>query len=87
MIDESKELLNKKWSDEERSLIKKIFDSLHSYRKFLPKALKEDIISVINLIIKIKTERDYLVSINKDLPPIPTENQILLKEHASGFFI
>lgn len=61
MIEEEfKILLEKEWTIEEREIIKRIMEGLLYYKKLLPKTLKQDVLSALELCIKLKDESDEL---------------------------
>ncbi len=55
MIEEEfNKLLEKEWTEEERQMIQRIMEGLLYYRKLLPKALKADVISALQLCNNLK---------------------------------
>jgi len=60
MIEESKQLLEQKWKEEEKILIKRILDTVHVSRHFIPKNLKKDIAELIKLATNIKKDYENL---------------------------
>lgn len=63
MIEEEfKKLLEKEWSEEERQMIQRIMEGMLYYRKLLPKALKADVISALQLCNKLKHQLDILIA-------------------------
>lgn len=54
--EELKSLLNRKWSDEEKSVMIKLTDNLMYYKKLVPKSLKHEIFVALQLCNKLKTE-------------------------------
>ena len=58
MKEKHQELLSKQWSDEEKELLERLMNSLSSCRYLMPKYLKADIMSAINLCIKLKDQLD-----------------------------
>lgn len=61
MIEEEfKILLEKEWTIEEREIIKRIMEGLLYYKKLLPKTLKQDVLSALELCNKLKDESDEL---------------------------
>lgn len=65
MIDKAKILLNKDWSEQQHALIKRLFDNLISYKAFIPGALKNDIIAMLDIAISIKDDYENLKSKEK----------------------
>lgn len=63
MIEEEfKKLLDKDWSEEERQMIQRIMEGLLYYRKILPKSLKADVVSALQLCNKLKHQLEVLVN-------------------------
>lgn len=67
MIDKAKILLNKDWPQEQYNLIKRLFDNLLSYKAFIPNALKNDIIAMLDIAISIKEDYDILKSKDREI--------------------
>jgi uncharacterized protein Yka (UPF0111/DUF47 family) len=53
--------LEKEWSDEERQLIKRIIEGLLYYKRILPRSLKDDIVSALQLCNRLKHQLDILI--------------------------
>jgi hypothetical protein len=53
-------LLEKSWEAEEKILLKKLSDNLLYYKNMIPKALKLDVIAVLELANTIKSDYDIL---------------------------
>jgi hypothetical protein len=49
-------LLEKKWDNDQRDLIKRLLDNLMYYKKLLPKSLKQDIFLALEMCNTLKTE-------------------------------
>ena len=49
-------LLQKKWSDQERSLITRLMENVTYYKKLIPKSLKQDIVDALQMCNVLKTE-------------------------------
>ena len=49
-------LLLKEWNDEEKNILKKMIESLCYYKRILPKALKKDIASALQICNDVKCE-------------------------------
>ncbi len=60
MIDQFNILLNNNWTDDEKSMIKRIMDGLLYFKKLLPNSLKNDVILAINLCNELKNENELL---------------------------
>jgi len=63
MIEEElSRLLERQWTDEERSMIKRIMDGLLYYKKLIPKALKNDVVSALQLCNRLKSQLEELLN-------------------------
>lgn len=60
MDEESNKLLEKEWSEEERTLITRVLKNVLYYKKIIPKSLKNDIISALKLCNQLKKELELL---------------------------
>lgn len=60
MEQECDQLLQKNWTEEQKSLIKRILENVLYYKKILPKTLKNDIISALKMCNELKDELDEL---------------------------
>lgn len=60
MDEESNRLLEKEWSEEERLLITRVLKNVLYYKKLIPKSLKADIISALQLCNELKEELENL---------------------------
>jgi len=60
LLEESNKLLSSNWSEEEISLIKRMLDMLNFYNYIIPKTMKQDIKSVLEMANRIKGEYDEL---------------------------
>lgn len=60
MIEQTKALLNHEWTTDERSLIKRLVDSLLYYKYLIPKNLKSDVIAILDMANKVKHEYTIL---------------------------
>lgn len=49
-------LLEKKWDDDQRDLIKRLLDNLMYYKKLLPKSLKQDVFLALEMCNILKKE-------------------------------
>jgi hypothetical protein len=58
--DEMKKLLDKKWEEDEHKLISRLLENLVYYKRLMSKSLKTDIILVLELCNKLKTELEDL---------------------------
>jgi hypothetical protein len=58
--EEMKKLLEKNWEEDEHKLISRILDNLNYYKRLMPKSLKLDIISALELCNKLKLELEEL---------------------------
>ena len=60
-------LLTLDWEEHEKLLIKRLTDSLNSYKLLLPKSLKQDIKDMLAMATNIKINYEILISKNKKL--------------------
>lgn len=70
LLEQSKLLLTLKWEESEKILIKRLTDSLISYKLLLPKSLKQDMYDMLLIATKIKMEYEELllkININPEL--------------------
>lgn len=58
--EEMKKLLEKDWDEDESKLITRLLENLVYYKRLMPKALKLDIISALELCNKLKVELEDL---------------------------
>lgn len=61
LLEETQKLISSSWEDNEKSLIKRMIDSLISYKNFIPKSLKQDVIAMLQMANRIKAEYDMLL--------------------------
>lgn len=63
MIEEElSRLLERQWTDEERAMINRIMDGLLYYKKLIPKALKNDVVSALQLCNRLKLQLEELLN-------------------------
>jgi hypothetical protein len=62
LLEESNKLLASKWTEEENILIKRMLDMLNFYNYLIPKTIKQDIKSILEMANRIKCEYDELKS-------------------------
>jgi hypothetical protein len=60
LIEEGDKLLSNDWNEEDKELVKRMIDSLITYKYWIPKGLKQDIKDIIKLAHRIKNEYDDL---------------------------
>lgn len=60
IIEEGDKLLSNDWNDEDKILVKRMIDSLITYKYLIPKGLKQDMKAIIQLAHRIKNEYDDL---------------------------
>ena len=60
MIEQTNALLNHDWTSDERTLIKRLVDSLLYYKYIIPKNLKSDVVAILDMANKIKHEYTIL---------------------------
>ncbi len=53
---ELESLLEKKWDTDQKELIKRLFDNLMYYKKIIPKSLKQDVFSALEICNILKKE-------------------------------
>lgn len=61
LIEEANKLLASNWEDHEKDLVKRMIDSLVAYKSLIPKSLKQDVKSMLQMANRIKTEYDLLL--------------------------
>jgi hypothetical protein len=54
--EELESLLEKKWDQDQKDLIKRLCDNVIYYKKLLPKSLKQDVLSALEMCNILKTE-------------------------------
>lgn len=54
--DELDKLLQKEWTEDEKTLLQRIIDGLLYYKRILPKSLKNDILLALQLCNNLKDE-------------------------------
>jgi hypothetical protein len=59
-VEQTKSLLEKDWSPEEYTLLKRMIDNLICYKNFIPNLIKNDITDLLHIANKIKTDYDTL---------------------------
>jgi hypothetical protein len=60
MIELTEALLAKKWDPVEFALLKRMIGNLISYKHFIPNVIKNDIVDILTIANKIKSEYDIL---------------------------
>jgi hypothetical protein len=58
-------LIQKKWSDEERAMITRLMENVTYYKKLIPKSLKQDIMNALQMCNVLKDELEYYREICK----------------------
>lgn len=70
-------LLEKNWTEEELTMINKLLETLQYYKKIIPKSLKQEIVSALQMCNTLKTEldtfREKCKCIHKELNEINNE--------------
>jgi hypothetical protein len=51
---ELKKILEEKWDHEEKETIERVIKSVLSYKRLMSKALKDDVLKIIDICIKVK---------------------------------
>lgn len=59
MIEQTNALLNQAWTPDEKRLITRLVESLLYYKYLIPKNLKSDVVSILEIANKIK--QDYTI--------------------------
>lgn len=77
LFEQTERLLILNWDESEKLLIKRLTDSLISYKLLLPKSLKQDIKDMLVMSTKIKEEYDNLIKYNNTLI---LQNEIFTKQ-------
>jgi hypothetical protein len=60
LVESMDELLLKEWLECERELIKRMVENVVSYKRLIPKSIKDDIIALLQLANKIKSDFDLV---------------------------
>jgi hypothetical protein len=58
-------LIQKKWSEEERAMITRLMENVTYYKKLIPKSLKQDIMNALQMCNVLKDELEYYREICK----------------------
>jgi hypothetical protein len=64
LVESMDELLLKEWLECERELIKRMVENVVSYKRLIPKSIKEDIIALLQLANKVKSDFDLVTKIS-----------------------
>jgi hypothetical protein len=64
VIEKIEELLKREWIEEDRKIIADLQANIKYYKKFIPKAVIEDILKAIDLCTRIKDENNKLKQIS-----------------------
>lgn len=67
IIEHIEELLKRDWSEEDRKIITDLLANIKYYKKFIPKAVIEDVNKAVNLCIRIKDEHTLLKNSESNL--------------------
>lgn len=54
--EELKKILEQKWNDEDKETIERVINSVLSYKRLMSKTLKDDVLKIINICIKVKKQ-------------------------------
>lgn len=66
MIEEElKRLTEKPWSEEERAIVQKLVDGFMYYKKLIPRTLKTDMITALQMCNNLKDKLDHLIETKK----------------------
>lgn len=61
LIEEANKLLERSWEEHEKVLVKRMLDTMVSYKSLIPKSLKTDIKAMLIMANRIKNDYDDLV--------------------------
>jgi hypothetical protein len=62
MIEEElKKLTEKPWSEEEKAIVQKLVDGFMYYKKLIPRTLKTDMITALQMCNNLKDKLDHLI--------------------------
>lgn len=61
LLEEAKKLLSSNWETHEKELVKRMIDTLIAYKSLIPKSLKNDVKTMLQMANRIKTEYDELL--------------------------
>jgi hypothetical protein len=62
MIELTEALLSKQWTEVEYTLLKRMIGNLISYKHFIPNVIKNDIVDILTIANKIKSEYDNIIN-------------------------
>ncbi len=66
IIERIEDLLKREWNEEDRKIITDLLANIKYYKKFIPKAVIEDVNKAVDLCIRIKDEHTELVLKNSN---------------------
>ncbi len=61
IIEHIEELLKREWNEEDKKIITDLLANIKYYKKFIPKAVIEDVNKAVDLCIRIKDEHALLL--------------------------
>lgn len=61
LLEEANKLLSSNWENHEKELVKRMIDSLIAYKSLIPKRLKNDVKTMLQMANRIKAEYDELL--------------------------
>ena len=79
LIEEATKLLESSWNEHEKILVKRMLDTMVSYKSFIPKSLKADIKALLIMANRIKNDYDELV-IKYEQTNIDVEEKLNVEE-------
>lgn len=56
--EELKKILEQEWDNEDRETIERVIKSVCSYKRLMSKALKDDVLKIVDICIKVKQQLD-----------------------------
>lgn len=54
--EELRKILEQKWNEEEKETIERVIKSVCSYKRLMTKALKDDVLKIVDICIKVKLQ-------------------------------
>lgn len=85
LIEEANKLLESSWEEHEKVLVKRMLDTMVSYKSLIPKSLKSDIKAMLVMANRIKNDYDELVikyksKASKDISTATLNEEEILEE-------
>ena len=73
-------LLEQNWTDDEKTLLKKLSDNLLYYKKLIPASLKQDLVAVLRMANAFKSEHHLYKSKLENLKKLLLQEPIELQQ-------